>query len=182
MNSAFSFLIGTLFDLYIGIVLLRLFLQWVRADFYNPLSQFVVKVTNPLLLPLRKLIPGFGGIDIASLVLAYLLALVEVLLLTGMLFNIQFFNPWVFALAFFRLVAATFNLFAFMMLLRVLMSWIAPAGYNPVVAVLFQLTEPVLAPIRKLIPPIAGLDFSPMIFLLLLGFLSRLMGIPGLLF
>ncbi|MBI2381233.1 MAG: YggT family protein [Gammaproteobacteria bacterium] len=173
MHDAFAFLIQAVFSLYIGVVLMRLFLQWVRADFYNPLSQFVVKATNPLLLPLRRIIPGFGGVDLASLVLAYLLAVIETLLLYGL-------APVLFVLfkSALIVVGTTFNLFFYLVIAQALLSWIA-AGHNPAMRVLDQLTEPVLRPIRRVLPPIGGLDLSPLVFLLLMGFLARLLSAYG---
>lgn len=169
MSAAFAYLIKTLFEIYIGIVLLRLFLQWVRADFYNPISQFVVKATNPLLLPLRRVIPGLGGIDLAALVLAFLLALIEVTLLAGL-------PPlWQLGLtALVIVVTATFNLFFWAVVVRAVLSWVSPGAYNPASALLIQLTEPILAPIRRVIPPIGGLDLSTIVFLIGMQFLSIL--------
>jgi YggT family protein len=175
MQNAFAFLIEAVFGLYIGVVLLRLFLQWVRADFYNPVSQFVVKLTNPLLVPLRRLIPGYGGIDLAALVLAYALAVLS----TAIVYALPPIDILLKAL--FVLMSTTFSLFFWMVVIRALMSWISP-GHHPAARVLDQLTEPVLRPIRRVVPPLGGLDLSPLIFLLLLGFVSRLLGISGGLF
>ena len=83
MNTAY-FLINTIFDLYLMVVLLRVWLQWARADFYNPMSQMVVKVTNPLVIPLRRIIPGFGGLDMASVLLALIIAFAKLALLKSM--------------------------------------------------------------------------------------------------
>lgn len=169
MAAAFIYLIQALFGIYIGIILLRMFLQWVRADFYNPLSQFVVKATNPLLVPLRRVIPGLGGIDLAALVLAFVIAMLEVAVLYGM-------PPlWVIALQALKIViSTTFQLFFWAVLLRVILSWVSPGGYNPTAALLTQLTEPVLAPIRRVLPAMGGLDLSPVVFLLALQFLQIL--------
>lgn len=177
MNEALIFLIRTLFGVYIAIVLMRLFLQLVRADFYNPISQFVVKASNPLLVPLRRIIPGFKGVDVAAIVLAYLLSLLEVWLLSGFMFLST--TP---LLALMFLVGSVFSLFSMLVLARVILSWVSPGSYNPGSALVHQLTEPVLAPIRRLLPELGGLDLSPMLFLLAVAFLSRLLGIPGSLF
>lgn len=83
MNTAY-FLINTVFDLYLMVVLLRVWLQWARADFYNPMSQMVVKLTNPLVVPMRRLIPSLGSLDLASVVLALLIAFAKLALLKAM--------------------------------------------------------------------------------------------------
>jgi YggT family protein len=178
MNSsanAFSYLIGTLLDLYITAVMLRLLLQWVRADFYNPVCQFLIKVTNPALLPLRRVIPSIGRLDTASLVL--MLAL-------------EFFSVWVVSrigsaplspagIAMFsvtKLLATLLVTYFFLIIANVILSWIAGRARHPVVPLVYQLTEPVLRPFRRIIPPIAGLDLSPVFALIAIRFLLLLLG------
>ena len=159
-----------LVSLYITIILLRFFLQYFRADFYNPLSQFSVKATDPLIKPLRKAIPGLGGIDVSSLILAYLFCLV-----------LAFLNPYFRQLAIpaflvigiVELVQNILNFFIFMIFIRVILSWVSPGGFNPVFAVIGQISEPLVGRFRQLLPPMAGFDFSPMIALLVLFFLSN---------
>ncbi len=161
-SNAGAFLIQTLFGLYILVIMLRFLLQWVRADFYNPLTQFIVKITNPLLLPLRRIIPGFGGLDSAALVLMLLLKYAELLLLSLLpgpsLPNLLGLG----VLALVELLALTLNVFLFGIFIQAILSWIAGAGHNPVASLLYQLTAPVLRPFRNLIPPISGMDLSPM--------------------
>jgi len=161
-SNAGAFLIQTLFGLYILLIMLRFLLQWVRADFYNPLTQFIVKITNPLLLPLRRIIPGFGGLDSAALVLMLLLKYAELLLLSLLpdhsLPNLLGLG----VLALVELLALTLNVFLFGIFIQAILSWIAGAGHNPVASLLYQLTAPVLRPFRNLIPPISGMDLSPM--------------------
>lgn len=162
LTSPVTFVLSTIFSLYILLVMLRFLLQLVRADFYNPLSQFIVKLTNPLLRPLRRLIPGWREVDIASLILMLLLQMLAVSLvfvLTGR--NITASTLVIVALA--QLVDLTFNVFIFAILIQALLSWINPGTYNPVSAVLFSLTQPVLQPVRRLIPPISGFDLSPLV-------------------
>lgn len=171
--NAMSFLITTLFDLYLMVVLLRVWLQWARADFYNPFSQFVTKATNPLLRPLRRLIPGWGGIDLASLVLALLVSLTKVVVV-HLLFGA---NLVVTAIAIEVLVSVlkeAFSLVFWILIIRAILSWISQ-GYNPVEAVLHQLTEPLLAPIRRFLPPMGGFDLSILVLLLGLQFLQILL-------
>ena len=161
-SNAGAFLIQTLFGLYILVVMLRFLLQWVRADFYNPLSQFLVKVTNPPLLPLRRIIPGFGGLDSAAIVLMLLLKYAELLLLSLLpghsLPNLLGLG----ILALVELLSLTFNVFLFGIFIQAILSWIGNTGHNPVASLLYQLTAPILRPFRNLIPPVSGMDLSPM--------------------
>ncbi len=170
-------LITFAFSIYIMIVMVRFLLQLVKADFYNPLSQFVVKATSPLLLPMRKVIPGFFGIDFASLVLALLLQMLSVELLaiikTGGLLPLL---P-VLYYSVFELIGLILNIYFFAFIVLVIVSWVAPHGNNPAVELLSSITEPVLRPIRNLLPSMGGLDFSIMIAILLIYILKILFGI-----
>ena len=165
VTTPLEFLINTLFGLYILLVMLRFLLAAVRADFYNPVSQFLVKVTNPPLLALRRFIPSAGKIDTSSLVLMLalqLLSLILVSLLRGMPLAI-----WpLLVLSVRELVALALNVFLFSIFIQVIISWVNPGTYNPVVSLLYSLTEPVLRPCRRLLPPISGLDLSPLVALI----------------
>jgi YggT family protein len=173
--QALYFLIDTLFQLYITVVMIRFMLQLVRADFYNPISQFVVKVTSPLLNPFRKIVPGFGGIDWASLVLAIILMITKIFILTALQYGIDP-NPLNYLIAgLLQLLSLSINIIFFIVLLSVIASWLAPGGYNPAISLLSSITEPLLSPIRRAIPPIAGMDLSPMVLLLGLQFISILL-------
>ena len=162
VGNAGVFLVQTLFGLYMLVVMLRLLLQLVRADFYNPLSQFLVKVTNPPIKPLRRFIPGVGGIDMASVVLLLVLKITEILLLS--LFP-RYPAPEIaglFFLSIAELISLTVNVFLFAIFIQAILSWVNPGTYNPVSSLLNQLTNPVLAPFRRMIPPISGMDLSPL--------------------
>ncbi len=168
--NPFTQLISILVGLYITVILLRFFLQYFRADFYNPLSQFSVKATDPLIKPLRKIVPGLGGIDVSSLILGYFFGLILVLI------NPYYHNlgPGLFlVMGVIELIQNILNFFIFIIIARVILSWVAPGGYNPVFAVLGQISEPVVGPFRRMLPPMVGFDFSPMITLLLLFFTSQ---------
>ena len=184
VDGAFIFLITTLFDIYIWIVLTRFILQLVRADFYNPISQFVVKATSPLLNPLRRVIPGVGGIDMASLVLFIALVVVKlviyIFIATGG--TAYFANPASFAVLTLMSIASTLiNYFLFVIFVSAILSWVVAAGgYNPFADLLHQIAEPLLGPARKVIPPMGGLDLSPMIVMLALVFIKQLFGLSGL--
>ncbi len=168
LGQAALFLIETLFSLYILAVFLRFLFQLVRADFYNPFSQALVVVTNPTLLPLRRVIPGFYGIDFAALVLMLALQCLKNVLI-GLLFG-QVYNVLgliVFSAA--ELLKFTIYVFIFLIFIRVILSWVAPyGGHNPVVGLLVSVTEPLMRPARNLIPPISGLDLSPIAVFILL--------------
>ena len=181
MNPAGTlvFILGYLFDIYIMIVLARFLLQIVRADFYNPISQFIVKATTPILKPLRRVIPGFGGVDVASIVLMLALVLLKVIVIIliyrGTLAG---YSPLVLGMDVIKSAANTLlNFYMFSIFISILMSWIAQGSYNPLVALLHQITEPVMAPARKILPPMGGLDLSPMIILVLISTIKVLFGL-----
>ncbi len=168
-------LVQTLFSLYLGVVILRLLLQLARADFYNPISQAMVKATNPLLLPLRRVIPPVGKVDTASLVLALIvqmIAMVSILLLFGAgLPNIVTLLGW----SVIGCVALTVNIYFFAIIINIILSWVAPGSYHPAAVLLYQLTEPVMQPFRKLIPPMGGIDLSPIMVFLSISVLQILL-------
>lgn len=178
--QAVLFLIDTAFSLYLMVVILRLWLQLVRADFYNPFSQFVVKATNPLVLPLRRLIPSLGSLDTATLLLAYAIMLAklvtlqllqsgQVLLVPSLLFSLIF------------LVKEILTLLFWILVIRALLSWFSQ-GRSPVEYVMHQLTEPLLRPVRRILPPLGGLDLSVLVVLIGLQFVNILFSswFPGL--
>jgi YggT family protein len=169
LNEIFGYLIQTLLSLYLLAMLLRFLLQLARADFYNPICQFLVKVTNPLVIPLRRMIPGFAGLDMASLVLALLLQLagiVALLLINGLgLPNILLLLAW----SALGVVSLLVNIYFFALLAMIILSWIAPGSRNPAVFLLFQITEPIMAPFRKVLPAMGGMDFSPILVFILIN-------------
>lgn len=159
-------LVSFAFSTYILIVVLRFLLQTVRADFYNPLSQFIVKATNPVLLPLRKVIPGFFGIDLSSIVLAIVLQVAALQVLAFILGG-GWYEPLLLVLgAILALLRLVLNIYFFSFLIMVIVSWIAPHTDNPAISIIHSITEPVLRPIRRVLPPMGGLDFSIMVAML----------------
>ncbi|MBS3798243.1 MULTISPECIES: YggT family protein [unclassified Pseudoalteromonas] len=172
MNSV-HFLVGILFDLFLMVVLLRFWLQAARADFYNPLSQFVVKATSFAVNPLRKVIPGFAGLDIASLVLAFIVAFAKVTTLL-LMFGEGWNTTLVLMGGVFTLIREALQLLFWVLIIRAILSWVSQ-GYNPIEAIFHQLTEPMLRPIRKVIPPIGGLDLSILVLIIALQFLQFLL-------
>jgi YggT family protein len=177
VGNAATFLISTLFGLYLLAILLRLLLQWVRADFYNPISQFLVRLSNPLLKPMRRYIPGYGGIDLASIILLLLLQMLELLLILWLRGGSP--NPgglllWSIA----ELLGLTVHLYMVTIIVQVVLSWVNPGAYHPVNTMLYQLNEPLLGPARRMLPPMGGFDLSPLIVLVLLQLASMLLVAP----
>jgi len=173
LTNPLEFLITTLFSLYILAVMLRFLLGAVRADFYNPVSQFLVRITNPVLAPMRKIIPSVGKYDTSALLLMLLLqivSLVLMVLLRGS--SVSIMALLLFAVA--ELVLLLINIFIFSILVQVVLSWINPGTYTPVGALLQSLTNPILAPIQRIIPPVAGIDLSPLFALIGLQVLKML--------
>ncbi|MBG6630093.1 YggT family protein [Pseudomonas aeruginosa] len=175
LNTAAIYILQTLGSLYLLIVLLRFILQLVRADFYNPLSQFIVRATKPLLNPLRRIIPGFGGIDLASLVLAILIQLVlMILILMLMGYGV---GGFILQLLIWSIIAVTslfLKVFFFALIISVILSWVAPGSYNPGAQLVNQICEPLLMPFRKLLPNLGGLDLSPIFAFLALKLIDML--------
>lgn len=161
-------ILGFLFDFYISIVLLRLLLQLTRADFYNPLSQFCVRLTQPVVAPLRRIIPSAGGLDSASLVFALVLIALKEAVLGRLYFGVWIDLIGLLQRSAFGLAFAVLQLMLMLVFARAILSWVDPYGHTPFYRVLSQLTEPLLRPIRRLIPAMGGLDLSPMIAILLI--------------
>ena len=172
-DNPFIFLIDTLFDIYIAIVLLRFLLQLVGADFFNPISQFIVKATQKPVVFARRIIPGYRGIDLATLMLTVLLIFLKLSVLL-MLGGIQPSISGLLIRSLFELISLTFDIFIIAIFIQAILSWVNPDPYNPVVAVLGSLTRPVLRPIRKHLPIMGGLDLSPVAALIGLMFIKRL--------
>jgi len=178
MQNALTFIVKTLLDLYILTFILRFIMQWVRADFRNPISQFFVRVTNPLIVPARRLIPSMGRLDTATIVVVLLLELV----ITIILVNLTCINEHpnfiqIIGLMLLRLVYTTLRLYLFVIIVYVLMTWISPGTYNPAMYLLSSIATPVLRPFRRLIPVIAGIDLSPLFALIAIQALTMLLPI-----
>jgi len=160
-------LVNAIAGFFLFVVLLRFLLQAVRADFYNPLSQFIVKATNPLIIPLRKIVPGFGGFDVAALVLLFLVEVVAIvfsLLMTGWPLPIVSILLW----ALLGSVGLFLKLYFWGLLITVIVSWVAPQSHNPALELLKQIIEPAMKPIRKMMPDMGGMDISPIIAFLVI--------------
>ncbi|MEO5573416.1 MAG: YggT family protein [Gammaproteobacteria bacterium] len=176
-SNAGVFLVQTLFGLYILAVMLRLLLQMVRASFYNPLSQFLVKITNPVLVPLRRIIPGIAGFDVASLLLLLALQLLQLVLIALMLDQGLSIGGLV-VLAIAKLIGLLVNVFFFSILIQVILSWVRPGDDSPVSALIYSLNEPLLGPARRLLPAMGGFDLSPILVMIGLQLTSLLVVAP----
>lgn len=175
-TNPIEFLINVIFSFYILAVMVRFLMQLVRADFRNPLAQALVKITNPPLIPLRRVLPGVGGIDMASIALMLALQLLS-LVLVGLLKGGAIPIAALTVLSFAYLLDLLINVFIYSILILVVVSWINPGSYNPVLGMLHTMTEPVMRPARRLIKPIGGLDLSPMVAMVLL-YLVRMLALP----
>ncbi len=176
-GNAGVFLIQTLFGLYLVAVMLRFLLQMSRADFYNPVSQFLVKVTNPPLIPMRRVIPGFIGIDMAAVVLLIVIQAVE-LVLVGLVQGFSLGIAGLIVLTVAELFNLLLNIYFFTILIQVILSWVNPGGYNPAVALLYSLNEPILSRARRMIPPISGFDLSPIVVFIGIQLVKMLLVAP----
>ncbi|KMM94685.1 YggT family protein [Pseudomonas lundensis] len=162
LNGAAIFVVQTLGSLYLLVVLLRFILQLVRANFYNPICQFIVKATQTLLKPMRRVIPSIFGLDMSSLVLAILVQMVVfaiVLTLSYIPFNILGLLLW----SIIGVTALFLKVFFFAMIISVILSWVAPGSTSPGAELVNQITEPALAPFRRFLPNLGGLDISPIL-------------------
>ncbi len=178
-GDIFNLIISTFFYIFILLVFLRLLLQLVRADFHNPLSQFVTNTTNPVLAPMRKLFPPIGQFDTASLVLIMLLKIMQLCLVQMIVYGSISSFYTVFAVSILELTRMGLNFYLFAIIGQIILSWVAPYNNNPAIGILFQITEPVMRPARKLVPPVGGLDLSPIIVILTIQVLELLLLHPS---
>ena len=168
-SDILNYLVQTFLGLYCLAMILRFLLQLVRADFYNPICQFLVKVTNPLVIPLRRVVPGLGGIDLSSLLLSILIQLAGIVILI-LLYGVPL--PSVVLLLLWSalgVIGLLVNIYFFALLAMIILSWVAPGSNHPAIYLLHQITEPVMAPFRKALPPMGGMDFSPILVFILIN-------------
>ncbi len=178
MTDPVIFIIDSLFSLYILAVLLRFLLQWCGADFYNPISQVLVKATHPPLKLLRRFVPSIGRIDTSSLVLVLslqMLADFSILLLKGVAISIGALT----ILSLTQLISLLINIFIYAVFARAILSWINPGSFDAASSILYSLTEPLLNTCRKFIPDLGGMDLSPLAVLMLLQ-LAKMVLLPPL--
>jgi len=168
LQEIFQFLLETLGSLYLCLVVLRTMLQASGADFYNPISQFVVKATQPPLGILRRAIPRGRRFDPALLVLAMVvqaIVLGGLLVLAGYIPSVVQLITW----SAVGLIGLVVNTYLIAMVIMIVVSWIAPGSHHPAVRLVYQITEPVMAPVRSLLPAMGGLDFSPIVVFIVIN-------------
>jgi YggT family protein len=170
--SALVFIINALTSLYLLVLLLRFWLPWLRADFRNPLAQGILKLTSPVVIPLRRVVPSFGRLDTATIVVAFVVQYIAILLIL-LIMGAAPIITIIATTAFVKLILLSLNLFMFAIFVRIILSWISPGQHNPATAIIGTLTEPLLRPVRRIIPAMGGFDISPIFVIIGIGALSR---------
>ncbi len=172
INEISVYLVQTVVSIYLLIMIMRFLLQLVLADFYNPLSQFLVRATNPLVLPVRRVLPARGRFDPASLIWAVLIQLLGIIIILSMngisLPAISLLLAW----SVVGVIGLIVKIYFFALLGMIILSWIAPGTANPAAMLMYQITEPLMAPLRNVIPPMGGLDFSPIVMFILINIID----------
>ena len=168
LSDAMLYLINTIFSIYILLVVLRFMLQAVRADARNPVSQFLLAATNPPLRLLRRIIPGYAGVDWSCLLLMLALQAGELFIVSLVAFGAVPAVPGLLLLSAAELLKLIIYIFMFVIFVQAILSWINPGTYNPITALLYQLSEPLLRPARGLLPATHGIDFSPILVFIVL--------------
>ncbi len=171
-RAALLFLINTLFDLYIFVLIVRLVLVYVGANYFDPTTQFITKLTDFLIRPLRKIIPNYGRIEFSTLIVVIVLELIKFLAISSITFGLPNIVG-LFILAFADALKLLIQTFFYAILLQAIMSWIQP--YSPMNQMLYQFTSPIMRPFRRIIPPIGGIDISPIAALIILQLLIILL-------
>lgn len=167
MTQALYFIIKTLAQLYLLLLLLRFWLPILRADFSNPIAQGILRITSPLVVPVRRIVPPIGRLDTSTIMVAYILEFLLVLLLLAIR-GLTVDTVLIAITAVLELAILSLNLFFFVILLKIILSWVAPQNYNPMTVLLHTMAEPVLRPFRRIIPPIGGFDISPIFAIIML--------------
>ncbi|VEB95475.1 YGGT family [Cedecea lapagei] len=168
-----TFLVKTLIELYVMVLLIRIWMQWARCDFYNPFAQFIVKVTQPVVGPLRRVLPSMGPIDTSSLLVAFILTTLKFPILLLIQSGGLSLDPFNLVIGVLSLLKSAGTLVFWVIIVRSLMSWVSQ-GRSPIEYVLMQMTEPMMAPIRRILPAMGGIDFSAMVVILILYALNYL--------
>ena len=167
MTQALYFIFKTLTQLYLLLFILRFWLPVFRADFHNPIAQGVLRLTSPLVIPLRRFVPPIGRLDTATVLIALIIECLLIFILLAIRGATAGFGP-IIVTAFSELAILSLNMFFFIVLIRIILSWVAPHNYNPVTALLATIAEPILRPFRRIVPTVGGLDISPIFAIVLL--------------
>ena len=165
-SDAALFLVDTILGIYILLVLLRFLLQLVRADFYNPISQFIVRATNPPLVRLRRFIPGLWGVDLAALLLLIAMEAIRISL-TAMLLGHGPRLAGIIFLSLGELAKLAVYTVIFSIFIRALLSWLSQGFQHPITRLLGSFTDPMLRPVQRILPATGGIDLSPLILFIL---------------
>jgi YggT family protein len=172
VQEALIFLVNAVFTFYIFVLLIRFILAWVRADYFNPLSQFFIKLTQPIIAPLKRIIPNYKNFELATL---FMVIVVELLKFSaaGYLKNVNlgFSNMMLLTLA--DIFGTLFNIFFYAILIQAISSWFNQ-GNSTMSDLLYKITSPIMRPLHRIIPPIGGIDLSPVAAMILLQFLNIL--------
>ena len=169
MSAVSTYLIQTLGSFFLTLVILRFLLQLVKADFYNPISLFIVNATQLVSSPIRALLPAFRSFDVASLVLAILLQWI-IIQLTYTINNLGVVNFLIaISWGFVGILSMILNIYMYGLLATIVISWIAPQSQHPAITLINQIIYPAMDPFRRLIPPLGMIDLSPMLFFIVLN-------------
>jgi len=169
--AALVFIINAVAQLYLFVLLLRLLLPWLGADFRNPIAQAIMRITSPVVVPLRRIIPPIGKVDTATVLVAVILQYLTILVVL-MIYGVSAGFADIAITTVVNLVLLIVRLFVFAIIIRVILSWISPGGYNPAIALIQTMTDRILQPFRRIIPPMGGLDLSPLFAIILLTALT----------
>lgn len=178
MQNALIFLVKTLTDLYLLTFLLRFIMQWTRADFFNPFGEAIVRITNPLVVPARRMLPSARSIDLPTLIVLVLLEALATLLLLRLAGASPPIDTFV-VLVVLRLINLTLWFYTIAIFVYVILSWVGAGRYSPIGAMLGDIVEPVLRPVRRILPPIGGLDLSPLLVLIVLQAIVIAIDLPA---
>ena len=177
VGSALAQIFNTIAGLYLLFVVARFLLQLAKADFYNPISQAVFRATDPVVRVLRSFIPGYKGVDFSSLILAFIVQFiaisVTILLYGGAIPSVGFIITW----SFIGVLNFIILFYYYALIASIIMSFVMMFSGNmnphPILLLVWQITEPIMAPFRRVIPPMGGLDFSPIFIFLIIGLIRN---------
>jgi len=177
--NAGVYMVQTFFGLYTILIMVRFLMQVSRADYYNPICQSIIKLTDPGIRPLRRILPSVYGVDFATLAAAFIVQLIGVMLIM-MLWGAPVFMPIYVAWVLLGLVSIIFSIYFFALIIMVISSWIAPQSGHPALSLVYQIIEPICAPARKLLPPMGGMDFSIILVFVFINIVDEILVITPL--